>query len=151
MAAPLQNPAINWNSRNLHEEWKQFQQHATLMFKGLLKRASQEEQSAYLLIWVGNTGREIFNSWGMSEEDSKNINTLMERFQQHSAPKKNTVFAQYIFQERKQEDKPFDSFITDLRNLVKDCHYDKPEELVRDKTVSGIKSQEIREKTPDRG
>ena len=146
MAAPLQNPAINWNSRNLHEEWKQFQQHATLMFKGPLKRANQEEQSAYLLIWVGNTGREIFNSWGLSEEDSKNINTLMERFQQHSAPKKNTVFARYIFQERKQEDEPFDSFITDLRNLVKDCHYDKPEEMVRDKIVSGIKSQEIREK-----
>ena len=116
------------------------------MFKGPLKHASQEEQSANLLIWVGNTGREIFNSWGLSEEDSKNINTLMECFQQHSAPKKNTVYARYIFLERKPEDKPFDSFITDLCNLVKDCHYDKPEEIVRDKIVSGIKSQEMREK-----
>ena len=44
------------------------------------------------------------------------------RLQQNSAPKKNTVFARYIFQERKQEDEPFDSFITDLRNPVKDCH-----------------------------
>ena len=36
MAAPQQNPTMNWNARNFHEEWKQFEQHTTLMFNPLL-------------------------------------------------------------------------------------------------------------------
>ena len=80
------------------------------------------------------------------EEDRQNIDTLLCRFHDHMAPKKNAVFARYIFQERKQADESFDAFITDLWNLVKDYHYDNPNEMVRDKIISGVKSQEVREK-----
>ena len=114
--------------------------------KGPLTRANQEEQSAYLLIWVGNAGRDIYNSWGLSEEESQDIDTLLRRFRDHTAPKKNTVFAKYVFQERKQADESFDAFVTDLRNLVHNCQYDNPKEMVRDKIVCGVKSQEVREK-----
>ena len=79
------------NARNLHEEWKQFEQHTTLVFKGTEEHGSQEEQCAYLLIWVGNAGRYILNSWGLSEEDSQNIDTLLRRFRDHTAPMKNSL------------------------------------------------------------
>ena len=147
MAVPQQNPSINWQSRNLSEEWRKFKDHAKLMFQGPLKRAGPEEQSAYLLIWAGETGREICNSWGLTDDHKKDVTILFERFEAHATPKKNTVFARYVFQERKQQNgEKFDTFVTDLRNLVKDCNYHKPEEMVRDKIVSGISSQEVREK-----
>lgn len=114
IAALQQNPARKWNAQNLHKEWKQFEQHTTLMFKKPPKHAIQEEQCAYVLIWVGNAGRDIFNSWGLMEEDSRNIDTLLCRFHDHMAPKKNAVFARYVFQEWKQADESFDAFITDL-------------------------------------
>ena len=76
------------------------------MFKGPLKRVDQEEQCAYLLIWVSNAGRDIFGSWGLSGEDSQN------RFRDHTALNKKTVFARYVFQEMKQADESFDAFVT---------------------------------------
>ena len=57
------NPAINWEASNLEDEWKNFEGHAKLMFMGPLNKTSAEEQSAYLRIWIGETGRRIFKSW----------------------------------------------------------------------------------------
>ncbi|KAK7098294.1 hypothetical protein V1264_002626 [Littorina saxatilis] len=92
MAAPQQNPTINWQATNLNEEWKNFKDHAQLMFKGPLKRIGEEEQCAYLLIWVGDTGREFFNSWGLADADKKNISFLVGKFQDHAAPTKKHNF-----------------------------------------------------------
>ena len=57
------------------------------------------------------------------------------------------MFSHYKFQERKQKQgETFETFVTDLRNLAKDCNYDKPSEMVRDRIVAGILSQDIYEK-----
>ena len=48
---------------------------------------------------------------------------------------------------RQQPGESFETFVTDLRNLVKDCKYNNPDEMVRDRIVSaGVISQETREK-----
>lgn len=146
-SATQNNPSMNWSAPNLHTEWKRFQQHAELMFQGPLNKQTEAGKCAFLLIWVGDQGREIFNAWNMHADDAAKLDRVMARFQAHTQPRKNTVFARYIFQERKQKpDEPLDTFVTDLRNLVKDCSYDKPDEMVRDRIVSGITSQDLREK-----
>ena len=145
--AGITNPSIDWKSSNLIEEWRKFQQHCELMFGGPLKKTSNEERAAYLLIWVGAEGREIFNSWTITAEQGQNYVFLFEQFRKHSAPQSNTVFSRYVFQTRDQrEDELFSSFVTDLRVLVKDCKYDQPDQMVRDKIVTGIKSDDIRGK-----
>ena len=146
MAASQQNPTINWNSTYLNEEWKKFKQHAKLVFQGLLQRASPSEKCACLLIWVGKTGRDIFNSWNLDAPDRENIDTLYTLFKNHTAPRRNSVFARYVFQERKQPGEAVEHFVTDLRNMVKDCSYEKPDEMVRGKIASGIASQAICDK-----
>ena len=86
---------------------------------------------AYLLSWVGEVGRDIINSWGLSDNDNKNIDLLVQKFgrRRHTARKKNNVFARYLFQERRQrQGKPFDSFVTDPRNVAKNCGYSDPYE-----------------------
>ena len=88
MAVPQQNPSINWQSRNLSEERRKFKDHAKLMFQGPLKRAGTEEQSAYLLIWAGETGREICSSWGLTDDQKKDVTILFERFEAHATPKR---------------------------------------------------------------
>ena len=98
-------------------------------------------------IWIGETGRRIFKSWNLTEQDSKNTDILFNKCAEYTAPNKNTVFSRYKFQERKQQQgETFETFVTDLRNLAKDCSYDKPSEMVRDRIVAGILSQDIREK-----
>ena len=145
--AGITNPSIDWKAKNLTEEWRKFQQHCELMFNGPLKKTSKEERAAYLLIWVGTEGREIFNSWTITAEQGQDYVFLFDQFRRHSAPQTNTVFSRYVFQTRNQrEDEPFSSFVTDLRVLVKDCKYEKADEMVRDKIVTGIKQDEIRGK-----
>ena len=97
MASSQPNPAFNWEASNLEEEWKNFEEHAKLMFMGPLKKTSAEEQSAYLRIWIGETRRRMFKSWNLTEQDSKNTDILYNKFAEYTAPKKNTVFSCYKF------------------------------------------------------
>ena len=145
--ANVTNPTLNWKATCLNEEWKKFQQHCELMFAGPLKKATKEERAAYVLIWVGSEGREIYNSWTITADQGRDYNFLFEQFRKHTAPQTNTVFSRYIFHTRKQkDDELFVAFATDLRILVKDCKYDKPDEMVRDRIVAGITNDEIRGK-----
>ena len=52
---------------------------------------------------------------------------------------------------RQRADETFESFITDLRNLVKECSYKEPNEMVRDTIICGLHSQTIREKLLNEG
>ena len=54
------NPVMNWEARDLPSAWKSFKTHVDFMFKGPLKDKSEEEQCAYLMIWVGQKGRELY-------------------------------------------------------------------------------------------
>ena len=152
MASGMNNPSMNWSARNLNEEWRKFAQHARLMFKGPLRAVEEDSQCAYMLIWVGETGRDIYNSWNLSEEDSKKIDILYDQFEKHTLPRKNSLFSRYLFQKREQRPgENFETFVTDLRNQTKDCAFDKPDERVRDQIVAGIASTTIREKLLDIG
>lgn len=81
----------------LPEAWRKFQQHAQLIFGGPLNSEEEEEQCSYLLLWVGDKGSDIFNSWDISAEDSKKLDSLNEHFKNHVQPKLNPVFARYKF------------------------------------------------------
>ena len=56
-------PVMQWDGENLKENWRRFKQHAELMFSGPLKARTEAEKCIYLLIWVGQKGRDIFNTW----------------------------------------------------------------------------------------
>ena len=116
------------------------------MFQGPIKSANETERCAYVLIWMGETGRDIFTSLNSSGADSK-IDIIYQKLSEHLSPKKNKLFYRYIFPERKQQPgELFEIFVADLHNLVKDCEYNNPDEMVRDRIVSGVTSQETREK-----
>lgn len=145
--ASLKQPDINWESRNLAEEWRKFRQLAELMFIGPLHKTTEQEKCAYLLIWTGEKGREIYNSWNLRTEEQQKLDILYANFEKHTTPKKNILFARYLFHNRSQQQgEPFEAFVTDLRRLVKDCSYGDANEMVRDRIVCGVSSQEIREK-----
>ena len=61
-------PQMDWKSVNLPDRWKRFKQHVQLMFSGLLKNKSEAEWCSYLLIWVGEKGRDVFSTWDISEK-----------------------------------------------------------------------------------
>ena len=58
--ARVPTPSMDWCSENLLEAFKQFYQHAELIFAGAVRDKDPEVHYAYLLLWVGEKGREIY-------------------------------------------------------------------------------------------
>ena len=145
MQAPT--PSMNWDAPNLSDSWSKFKQHVELTFSGPLKDSTEEVKVSYLLIWVGEQGRDIYNTWtDLNNDNRKRLKTYYDKFSNHVKPKTNTVFARYKFQSRTQSStETFEKFVTDLKLLVKDCGYDKPDEMVRDRIVFGVNCHKIRE------
>ena len=78
----VQCPQMDWEAENLPERWRRFQQHVELIFNGPLSSKKEEKKCSYLLIWCGEKGRDIVNTWsGISEEDKKKLTTYFERIE----------------------------------------------------------------------
>lgn len=146
-------PKMNWEHRDLVSAWKTFNLHCDFMFSGPLKRKSDGEKSAYLMIWVGEHGREVFGTWDLSEEDKGKPEEIRKRFSEYVEPKSNVVFNRYKFQCRvQQEGESCDQFITDLKILSADCDYgEEKNKMVRDRIVFGTASLKVREKLINEG
>ena len=140
-------PTIDWESKDLEGAWKRFQTHINFMFSGPLKKKTEEEKCSYLMLWVGEKGRNIYSTWNLSEEDSKKLESYTSGFQNYVKPRTNTVYNRFVFQTRSQKpDETFNQFCTELKLLVKDCTYDKNDEMVRDRIVAGVSNAKLRDK-----
>ena len=59
-AAGFDPPLMRWDKSNLPEQWEKFERHARLVFSGgPLKGKEEEEKVSFLLLWVGDKGRDI--------------------------------------------------------------------------------------------
>lgn len=137
--AGVPSPKINRDLPNICGEWKKFRQHVQLMFTGLLQSKNQAERCSYLLLWVGEKGRDIFNTWAVTEDAAKELMTYYERFEEYVMLKKNTIFARYRFNEKVQgANEPLEQFATKLK--LKDCDYAYEEGMVCYRILFGIHS-----------
>ncbi len=140
-------PTMNWEATNLPEAWRKFQHHAELMFSGPLKKKGEDEKCSYLLLWVGEKGRDIFNTWTLFADEVNILKSYYDCFTAYVEPKANVIFARYKFHEKVQgEREPFEQFVTNLRLLIKDCNYANSDEMIRDRIVFGIHLPKVREK-----
>ena len=149
----VQSPQMDWEAEHLPERWTHFRQQVELMFSGPLAAKKEEEKCSYLLIWCGEKGRDIANTWSnVTEEDKKQLKTYFERFTNHVEPKCNPVFSRYKFHKRIQaESETVEQFVTDLKLLARDCSFTEPDEMIRDRIVFGTNSRKIREKLINEG
>ena len=146
------NPVMNWESGDLPSAWQSFKTHCQFMFKGPLKDKSEAEKCAYLMIWIGAKGRDVYETWKLTDEEKGQIDTLYTKYEAYVKPKSNKVFARYKFQCRSQQDsESAEHFITELKTLVKDCGYEKSDEMVRDRIVCGTKHSKVKSKLLSEG
>jgi len=144
-------PKMDWDSTNLPEAWKKFQQHVDLIFTGPLADKEESIVCKYLLLWIGDKGRDVFNTWEISAEDAKKLQTFYDKFKSYVQPKLNPVFARYKFNNIIQNSDASEKFVTNLKLQVKDCNYKDPEEMVRDRIVFGTSSSKVRERLINEG
>ena len=70
-------PTFDWNSLNLTESVKLFQQQCNLMFD--VKEIKKEKQVSHILLLMGQEGLKIFNSWGLSDDEAKDPGKIWKK------------------------------------------------------------------------
>ena len=143
---------MDFNATNLAVTWKKWKQNMEFYLTALMRTKSEEEKYSVFLFLTGQQGRDICNTFewekktdatgNQREEDDITIKGLFKKFEEYCLPKKNLVVERRKFFWRNQHDeKTFDQFLTELRNLPASCEFQNlNESLVLYKVVDGIKS-----------
>jgi len=118
------------------------------MFSSVLKDADDEEKVSYILLWLGEKGLDIYNTWTFAkEEDRKKPAIIFERFENQLEPKTSHRIHRYTLQGMRQEQgEPVDDFISRLKNLAAKCQFRdnaEVEDRVLDQLIWGSRNPDV--------
>ena len=68
--AGLPAPTMDWSSSDLPREFSRFKKLCELMWNGPLVDLDEKSKVSFLLLWAGEEGRELAESWN-SPDDAK--------------------------------------------------------------------------------
>ncbi|KAF2895686.1 hypothetical protein ILUMI_10466 [Ignelater luminosus] len=96
-----------------------------------------------LLNYIGDKCITVFNSFNLTNAESKSIKTVIDKFTDHFAPKKHLTLPRHNFFARKQKsDEPFEDYFAAIINLGLQCDLEAlREELTKAKIISGLDSK----------
>ena len=146
----IDTPRMNWSAEALPAAFNAFKLYCELIFKGPLAEKSEEQQVTYVLLWVGEEGRRMFNSWSLSAADKKKLKKIWDKFEEHVEPKANFRLARLHLQRMKQDaNESMDEFIVKIKNQSKKCKFrdDKEtDERLIEQLIFGTKHRRVQEK-----
>lgn len=113
-----------------------------------LSKESEERQVNTLLYCLGEEAEDILTSTNISDDDRKQYDTVIEKFDRFFRVRKNVIIERAKFNKRAQlSDEPIEQFIASLYNLAADCNFgDLRNELIRDRIVVGIRDTSLSER-----
>ena len=146
---PLPAP-LKTTASNLAAEWKRFKGQWTNYTKAAkVDRESADCEAAILLACLGADAYTIYESIEFADDaDRANPTRLLQVLEAHFIGETNEVYERYVFSSRNQQaGETFDTFLADLRRLVKSCDYGGTEDsMVRDRIVLGVRDDATRRK-----
>ena len=139
---------MNWDARDPITAFGKFNQKCQLMFKSILKDTNDEEKVSYILLWSGEKGLDMYNSWTFTKEDDrKKPAVIFEKFEDQLEPKTSHRIRRYTLQAMRQEpDEPVDDFISRIENLAAKCQFcdnAEVEDRVLDQLIWGSKNPDV--------
>ena len=87
-ATSFASPQMDWDAPDPLTGFARFKQECQLMFSSVLKDTDDEEKVSYILLWSGEKGLDIYNSWTFTKEkDKKKPAIIFEQFENQLEPK----------------------------------------------------------------
>ena len=88
---------MDWNGIDLPTAFNSFKQYCQLIFEGPLNQKEEKVKASYILPWIREKGRRIFNSFELSDEEKLKIDVrvVFDKFTTHVEPKSNFRIARY--------------------------------------------------------
>lgn len=135
---------------NVDSNWRCFKQQFELYLAALgLESKSDARKIALLLTVAGPQAIEVFNTFEFEQaDDNQRYDKVIEKFDAHCSPQKNTVYERYVFRSRVQQpEETFDTFVTDLKLKAQSCEFGHlKDSMIRDQIVYGIHDKRTRER-----
>ena len=69
---------MNWLAGDLPTEFASFRQYCELIFRGPFADKDESALVTYILLWVGQEGLRMYNTWDLSDSDSKKVDVIIE-------------------------------------------------------------------------
>lgn len=116
-------------------------------FATALNERSEEAQVRTLLYTMGRQAREIFATFGLTDEEAKKYDVVKQKFDSHFVKERNIVYESACFHRRQQRpEESVDQFATALHVLADRCDFaDMKERLIRDTFVVGLRDAKLSE------
>lgn len=143
---PPANLQIDSDKSSSWKKWlQQFEWFATAI---QLDKKPVEVQAATFMSVIGPDAIEIYNSFNLTVAQQNNLQIIKEKFREYFAPKTNVSFERYVFFKIEQnEDEHFNEFLTRIKTQASKCEFGTLlDEMLKDKIVFGIQSNQVREK-----
>ena len=145
-------PNIDWHSGNLPETLRKFRRTCTYIFEGPLSEKNEKVKVQYLMLWVGEEGRDISDGWGLSAEETVLLAPHWKGFEDYAKPKSSFRVSRFQLRALKQEPtETVDAFMTRARIIANDCEYTDKEEQLMDTLIAGIHNNDIRRRLISKG
>ncbi len=142
--------ALKIKSSEIATSWKRFKsQWSNYELATDLAAESKEKRTAVLLTCIGNEAYDVFQTLVFADDaHRKDIDHVIRAFDDHWIGETNVTYERYLLNKRVQEpSESFDSFLSELRRLVKSCEYGELEDsILKDRIVIGITEDATRRK-----
>lgn len=79
----FEQPAMNWNAKDMYEEFKRFKEHVDFVFSGPLCKAEKNEKTGWLGMWVGLEGREAYKTFTWEEGEKDYPDEVLHNYEQY--------------------------------------------------------------------
>ena len=109
---------------------------------------AEDRQVNTLLYCMGEEAENVLSSTGISDEDRKKYDKVVEKFDLYFAVRCNVIFERARFNRRVQhEGELAETYISELYELIEFCGYGNlKDEMLRDRLVVGIRDTSLSEK-----
>ena len=134
---------------NLSSTWKKWKDHFRFFLTATESEGKTDKiQTSMLLTTIGPKGRELYESFDLSEDDKFKLEPVLKKFDEHCNPRKNlTILRNKFLVKRQDEDQSFNDFVADLKRLSTDCEFGAiRDDLVKDMIVTGVHDTQLRER-----
>lgn len=131
------------------QNWKIFSQKFTIFLNANeFTQKSDDVKIAMLLNAVGDEGLQLYNTFGLTEQQKKNYKNVIQAFETYCTPRKSTVLNRYKFFMRSQQvGESFDHYQIELKHLAQNCEFEgQSDSLIRDRIIIGVQDSVLQER-----
>ena len=146
----IEPPRMNWLASDLPTEFRSFQQYCELIFSGPFADKAQSQRITYILIWIGQEGQRMYNTWDLSDAEKGNVDVIWNKFAALIEPKSNYRLNRFHLQKFKQTNtESVDEFMTRCKTQARKCRFrdvTETEERLIEQLIVGVRHAKVQEK-----